>query len=274
MSRTLRNTLIALTVIVGAAALVLVGISFSRRWRNPAGYGPGTMMSGYFSAGDSGYPWPPDYGMMGYGMRGPDMMGPLGVAGLPGVEPLSLSEAKNAVDDYLNAAGDDDLSIGEIMIFDNHAYAQIVERSTGIGAMEVLVDPATGSVYPEFGPNMMWNLKYSPMADSGMMGRMGGHARSPRYGGILPGETTDLQVSKMPVSPDEAAQIAQAYLNRYGSGEKADEHADTFYGYYTLHIEDDGSVIGMLSVNGFSGQVFVHTWHGGLIEMSEGHETG
>jgi hypothetical protein len=264
VSRTLRNTLIVLTVIVGAAALVLMGISFDRRWWNPVGYGPGTMMNGYFSAEDSGYPWPP-----GYGMRGPDMMGPLDAAGLPSVEPLSLSEAENAVDDYLNAVGSDDLSIGEIMIFDNHAYAQIVETSTGIGAMEVLVDPATGSVYPEFGPNMMWNLKYSPMADSGMMG---GYARSSRYGGMLPGQTTDFQASEMPVGPNEAVQFAQAYLDRYGSGEKADEHADTFYGYYTLHIEDDGSVIGMLSVNGFTGQVFVHTWHGEFIEMSEAHE--
>ncbi|MBI1882356.1 MAG: peptidase M4, partial [Chloroflexi bacterium] len=28
-------------------------------------------------------------------------------------------------------------------------------------------------------------------------------------------------------------------------------------------------VIGMLSVNGFSQQVFPHTWHGKLLEMSE-----
>jgi hypothetical protein len=28
----------------------------------------------------------------------------------------------------------------------------------------------------------------------------------------------------------------------------------------------------MLSVNGYSGQVFLHTWHGDLVEMSEGHE--
>lgn len=269
MSRTLRNTLIALAVIVGAAALVLAGISFGRRWWSPIGYGPGTMMGGYFSAQDTEYPWSSDYGMMG-----PGMMGALERSRLPSVEPLSLSEAENAVDDYLNAAGRDDLSTGEIMIFDNHAYAQIVEESTGIGAMEVLVDPATGSVYPEFGPNMMWNLKYSPMANSGMMGRMGGYGRSSRYGGMIPGQTTDFQVSEMPVSPDEAVQLAQAYLDRYGSGEKADEHADTFYGYYTLHIEDDGSVIGMLSVNGFTGQVFVHTWHGEFIEISEAHETG
>lgn len=28
-----------------------------------------------------------------------------------------------------------------------------------------------------------------------------------------------------------------------------------------------GTLVGILSVNGFTGQVFVHTWHGDLIEM-------
>ena len=30
-----------------------------------------------------------------------------------------------------------------------------------------------------------------------------------------------------------------------------------------------GSVAGMLSVNGYSGQVFLHTWHGTFIEEAE-----
>ena len=48
----------------------------------------------------------------------------------------------------------------------------------------------------------------------------------------------------------------------------ADEHADPFYGYYTLHVNRDGQTVGMLSVNGYTGQVFPHTWHGKLLEMS------
>ena len=39
-----------------------------------------------------------------------------------------------------------------------------------------------------------------------------------------------------------------------------------FYGYYTLDFERDGTMVGMLSVNGFSGQVFLHAWHGTFIE--------
>jgi hypothetical protein len=48
--------------------------------------------------------------------------------------------------------------------------------------------------------------------------------------------------------------------------------ADTFYGYYTIHVLRDGQVYGMLSVNGTTGQVWYHTWHGDFIAMREFHE--
>jgi len=31
-------------------------------------------------------------------------------------------------------------------------------------------------------------------------------------------------------------------------------------------VEQDGKVIGMLSVNGTSGQVWYHTWHGAFVQ--------
>jgi hypothetical protein len=34
----------------------------------------------------------------------------------------------------------------------------------------------------------------------------------------------------------------------------------------------EGKTLGMLSVNAFTGQVWVHTWHGTFLEMSEEHE--
>jgi hypothetical protein len=76
---------------------------------------------------------------------------------------------------------------------------------------------------------------------------------------------------EMTVSPEQAVEAAQRYLDQYLPGAEADDHADPFYGYYTIHILDDGEVVGMLSVNGYSSQVFPHTWHGDFIEMSEGH---
>lgn len=151
-------------------------------------------------------------------------------------------------------AGSDDLEVSEIMIFDNHAYAEIVERETGIGAMEVLVDPISLRVRSEPGPNMMWNLKYGSMHGSGMMGNS---------------RLVD-DPAEMPVSPEQAVRYAQDFLDQHQTGLEAEGYADEFYGYYTIHTERDGMVVGMLSVNGFTGQVFLHTWHGTFLTMSEG----
>jgi hypothetical protein len=143
------------------------------------------------------------------------------------------------------------------MIFSNHAYAQLIESDTGMGAMEVLVDPVSGYVSLEHGPNMMWNLKYGMHRSNGM-GMMGSSYPS------------DANFDEpMPVSEEQAVELAQAYLDSTNTGLTADEHADPFYGYYTLHTVEDGQVVGMLSVNGYTGEVFLHTWHGDFIEMTQ-----
>lgn len=46
-------------------------------------------------------------------------------------------------------------------------------------------------------------------------------------------------------------------------------HADLFYGHYTLHILQDGGIYGILSVNGLTGQVWFHHWHGEFSEIRE-----
>ena len=284
MSKALRNALIGLVILVAAAALVLVGMYAGRVFWNHTGLGPRYMMSWYDSRNPGGEAYHFGPGGMGFGtigqagpgfgMMSPGMMGGYRSSPLIGSDPLSLSEANEAVEQYLAPFEDGDLGVGEVMIFDNHGYAQIVEQSTGIGAMELLIDPVTGSVGPEFGPNMMWNLKYGHMAGSGMMGMMGGFGYSSGFEGL--GSMMNDRASRdipagMPVSEEEAIQIAQQYLDSYLPGAEADEHADAFYGYYTLHINRDGDTVGMLSVNGYSGQVFVHTWHGNFLEMSETH---
>ncbi|MFQ5614739.1 MAG: hypothetical protein ACE5H9_21675, partial [Anaerolineae bacterium] len=120
-----------------------------------------------------------------------------------------------------------------------------------------LVDPVTLAVSPEPGPNMMWNSKYSPMSGFGGFGPIG-----------MMGDTgTPDLPTELPVSPQNAVTSAQRYLDAYLPGAEADEHADRFYGYYTLHVLRDGETVGMLSVNGYSGQVFLHTWHGDLLTM-------
>lgn len=165
---------------------------------------------------------------------------------------ISVEEARNAVEEYIeDFNNEEELRIKEIMIFDNHAYAIIQEEETGIGAFEVLVDPDTLDVFPEMGPNMMWNLKYGHMG-SGMMGR-----------------SFDSVTEDMPFSEEEALQIANEYLKNAGSNLSAEGHPDRFYGYYTIHTIQDGEIAGMLSVNGYDGDVFLHTWHGDFIEMTD-----
>jgi hypothetical protein len=222
-------------------------------------FGPGWMMGGMIN------------GMMGQMMNGMMGGGMMFNSNSPffNVEPLTLAETEETLNAYLASLDDSNLEVDDIMIFDNHAYAQIVEKDSGIGVMEVLVDPTTKAVFPEMGPNMMWNQEYGMMSGFGNYGMkdmmMGG------FGNNMMGNFGSADVSaEMTLSPEQAIEAAQTYLETSFSetGLTADEHADPFYGYYTLHVNQDGKTVGMLSVNGYTGQVFPHTWHGQLLEMS------
>jgi len=303
MSKTLRISLIVIGVLVVSAALLWAGILIGRSAWSMTGFWPGGMMGfqqgyapvtnaarvpygmmgGGMMGGYNSPGWQKNsqfgYGMMGNSMmgsgmmlghRGAGMMGGYTQGGLSDVEPLSIEQAQQALEAYLNRLNNPDLEIKEVMIFENHAYAEIVEKSTGIGAMEVLVDPVTLAVYPEHGPNMMWNLKYGMMSGNGNYGMMGGGMMGNGHMGGWQrnyGEIPDVS-TEMSLSPEQAVEAAQEYLDSNYPGKQANEHADVFYGYYTLHILQDGEVVGMLSVNGYSGQVFPHTWHGDFVEMS------
>ena len=83
--------------------------------------------------------------------------------------------------------------------------------------------------------------------------------------------TSDDINQPMQITEDQAVEIAQDYLDQAQTRLTADEHADTFYGYYTLHTYEDGELVGMLSVNGYTGEVFLHSWHGDFIEMDSDH---
>lgn len=276
---------------IGAAVFVgvllvalLAGMALAQGpapWGGPGsddwgGYGPGGMMRGGMmgrgmtlaparSAGVGGWGYgltstpgitgtvPYGYGpggMMGRGMMG-GMMGGWGY-GYPGTgSRLTLDQAVEAVEQYLAAYGNSDLTLTEVMEFNNNFYAEVEEHSTGIHTFELLINPYTGAIYPEPGPNMMWNTKY---------GHMGGWWG---YGSQQP--ATDL-----PVSVEQARGYAQQFLDSYLPGTTVADEADPFYGYYTLHVLRDGQIVGMLSVNGVTGQVWYHTWHGNFIGMSNG----
>jgi hypothetical protein len=165
------------------------------------------------------------------------------------------AEAREAVEAYL--APYPELRVAEVMEFSNHFYAEVEEKETGIGAMELLVW-RDGRVTPEPGPNMMWNQKYG---HRGMMG--GGMMGFQPWGAVSP--------AQMPIRPEKAREIARQYLVGVMPGAEAGE-PEPFYGYYTLHVLRSGKIIGMLSVNGYSGAVWYHSWHGEFLGMEEGHD--
>ena len=142
------------------------------------------------------------------------------------------------------------LTVDEVMEFQNNFYVSIKEQDSGIGAFELLINRNSGAVSPELGPNMMWNTAYGMTARGGMIGVVA------RPNGA------------MTVSTERATNIAQSWLDRNLNGATA-RAPDPFHGYYTVDFEKGGNLVGMLSVNSYSGQVWFHTWHGGFIQSRD-----
>mgnify|MGYP001593415731 CR=1 FL=1 len=261
MNKTLSKTLIVIAVLALAGGVFFAGSMYARAnaygssrmfsngWNNNSAYGPGMMGN---SRGG--------YGMMGgYGSSN---------GANSNVTPLTVDQAKAAAEKYIQTLNLQGLETGEVMIFDNNAYVIVKESETGLGAFELLVDPASQVAYPEYGPNMMWNLKYGGLGHGSMMGGNG------MMGGMMSGwnyqSAPSSNVSaEMTVTPEQAVEYAQQYLDTNIAGATAATNPMQFYGYYTLDFEKEGQVVGMLSVNGYNGQIFLHTWHGAFIEEAE-----
>ncbi len=297
MSKRLRIALLTIGGIVAVATLLLIGMNIGRAavfssnfWSDGFSVLQADLDHPYSGSmvGSPAFDFHYGSGMMGAGVMGSGamayaqagvhfgsgMMGQFGGRALLGIEPIEAGEARAAAQSYIEELGVEHLELGEVMVFDNHAYVQVLEQTSGIGALELLVDPVTLAVYPEHGPTMMWNLEYSPMAGFGgfgMMGMMGGFNFSSEESmlEVMGGSAEGVDFADFPVGPQEAVEVAQRYLDTYLPGAVADDTPDPFYGYYTLHIERDGEIVGMLSVNGTTGQVWPHTWHGELLEMSD-----
>jgi len=289
MNKTLSTILTVIAVIALAGVIFFAGSMYARMntygfsmmggWNNNNAYGPGgmmgngrgpSMMNGYGNNNANGYG---PGGMMG---NGGNMMNGYGYNNA-NTAPLTIDQAKAAAEKYLANLNNSDLEIAEIMVFDNNSYVVVKETSTGIGAFELLVDSTSQTAYPEHGPNMMWNVKYSGLNHEYMMGGNGygmmGNGGMMGYGNAMMqgwDNTSPVDVSTaMTVIPEQAIEYAQKYLDTNISGATAATDPIQFYGYYTIDFEKDGEVAGMLSVNGYSGQVFLHTWHGTFVEESE-----
>ncbi len=164
--------------------------------------------------------------------------------------PITIDDAVRIAQQTAAGYSSHALVVDEVMEFQNNFYASIKEQDTGIGAFEILINRSSGAVSPEIGPNMMWNTAYGSMARGGMMG------------------TSARSEAAMTVSKERAATIAQGWLDHNLSGMTA-MATDSFHGYYTVDFEKGGRLVGMLSVNGGSGQVWLHTWHGAFVQYKD-----
>jgi hypothetical protein len=175
--------------------------------------------------------------------------------------------------------------VDEVLQFKRNFYAKLVDRS-GNSATEVLVDPASGVVWTEYGPAMMWNSRYgmarqaeamtgeygaSMMGGSatGMMGNsdagmMGGSG----YGGMMDGAGSASGSRVSTVTLAQAHALAQRWLDANQRGVKVETGGDQFPGYYTLETLRDSNITGMISINAATGAVWPHWWHGPFVAKS------
>jgi hypothetical protein len=114
----------------------------------------------------------------------------------------------------------------------------------------MIINKYTGQFSHEMGTNMMWNTKYGPRS-TGMMGWMMGGQTGP-----------------LTVTVDQAKTYAQQFLDSQYPGTTVG-NVDTFYGYYHVDVLQAGKTYGMLSVNGYTGQVWYHNWHGTFVQAVE-----
>jgi aromatic ring-cleaving dioxygenase len=155
---------------------------------------------------------------------------------------ITIDQAIQAAQGYATQVGTN-LTVAEVMEFQNNFYALVTEKDTSRGAFELLIDPYTGAVSREIGPDMMWNIKYGYMRTS---------------------NSTDNTVTL-----EQAQADAQKALDAQVPGAKLETDGYSFYGYYTFDYQVNSQIAGMLSVNGFDGQVWFHTWHGSFIAEKE-----
>ncbi len=195
----------------------------------------------------------------GYGCRGPGYNNYVAPAApstnSTNTTSLTIEQATQAAQQYVTALNNPDLKLGQIQEYTNNYYVQVYESSTGNGAFELLVDKYTGNVYPEMGPNMMWNTKYT--TTTGVAGVFNG------IGGMMGFQRTTN--TPMTLTVQQATTNAQQYLNTYCPGATVGD-VTAFHGYYSAEVLSGGQPYGMLSVNGYNGQVWNHTWDCGFVQ--------
>jgi len=125
-----------------------------------------------------------------------------------------------------------------VLAFGDSYYTVLLDRSSN-AVGEVLLDRYTGSVYPEPGPNMMWNTNW---------GAGGGTTAPAVY---------DLSA---------AQELATSFLASYLPGATVLE-GRAMPGYASYEV-GRGNIEAILSVDLASGHVWVHTWLGPALKAA------
>jgi hypothetical protein len=210
-------------------------------------------------------------GMMGGGMG---MMNTYAASS----RPISQDEARRRAEGFAARYGQG-VKIRDFMMFTDNFYVQVINAKTGAGLGELLVDRYTGVVQPEYGPNMIWNSRYgmggsgmmgSGMTGSGTMGSGNGQQNQP---GMM-GDQNQQGQGMMGNTPYSSNQVAQPVRYNLAAAQKLAAtfvagylptgkvlEGFAFPGYYTFDYGRK-AIEGMLSVNAYTGEVWVHGWHG------------
>lgn len=167
-----------------------------------------------------------------YGMMGNVMMSNMMELYYPESRPVTLDVALKNMENFTRQYGSK-TEVDDFMAFSSNYYGVVKDAASNQDIAEILIDRYSGSAYPEPGPNMMWNTRYGA-----------GRAQTGSSGYDLAG----------------AKKLAEDFLNGYLPGAQIQE-SHSLPGYFTFDFGRNGTE-SMLSVNAYSGQIWVHTWHG------------
>lgn len=161
---------------------------------------------------------------------------------------ITIDQVEELVKDYLR--DNSNLRAEEIIEFANDFYVRFSEKDTGINAFVALVHPYNGRLYPGHHPDKYWNTEYR--GESYRLSRDGG-------------EPLDWPSGPMTITEEQAWNDAQRFIERHLPEGRAGA-VERFYGYYTIPVLIFEDVIGLLSINGYTGDVCYEACHGSLID--------
>lgn len=173
---------------------------------------------------------------------------------------VTMADAIDIGGRFMNSLGNSTLALDEVEEWEFNYYIVVKEAAPSqYKAFQLIIDKWTGFVMPEPGPSMMWNQKYGGMMNNmtdGMPGQM---------------KRRDRKITEpaFTITPEAATSAASQFLHeRFRHALVVEGQPDVFFGYYNFDVNDavTGTKYGMLSVNGSTGQVWYHTWHGNFIQ--------